>query len=396
MPYYYNNIRTVESLKNDMGMMRAQSAINNPKVEKLEKLVSQPKDLFEAVNLKINETNVPKFIVGQKYALKGTICDGFDMETKVYKLVKIVDDFLGTPINSIIVKQISGSNGRIFALSKNDCTYHDIEYENGLQLFPQNLPWIRVKDEVQFNKNNLGTTPLSDIDNTIRYITLKLNGFKDYSDGLILTPSGHLINEENFKKSLRVVAKEPIVYGNGHIIKENEKLYIEFSYPKNRLFNHGNFISSKDEIFVTINLVNKPFSLLETKEDKSYGVQQKYLEGINPNDLFIISWDEFGADTVEEYEAKKAEKERKEAEKIRKAEEAKKTLQLEKEEKVNKAVKRMVDYQWESPSFPIPPLINYIKVGDTIYEIENYINSLDNVFEKVNNDLNGIRRFLMQ
>jgi hypothetical protein len=135
---------------------------------------------------------------------------------------------------------------------------------------------------------------------------------------------------------------------------------------------------------------------LETKEDKSYGVQQKYLEGINPNDLFIISWDEFGADTVEEYEAKKAEKERKEAEKIRKAEEAKKTLQLEKEEKVNKAVKRMVDYQWESPSFPIPPPINYIKVGDTIYEIENYINSLDNVFEKVNNDLNGIRSFLMQ
>ena len=128
MPYYYNNIRTVESLKNDMGMMRAQSAINNSKVEKLEKLVSQPKDLFEAVNLKINETNVPKFIVGQKYALKGTICDGFDMETKVYKLVKIVDDFLGTPINSIIVKQISGSNGRIFALSKNDCTYHGIEY----------------------------------------------------------------------------------------------------------------------------------------------------------------------------------------------------------------------------------------------------------------------------
>ena len=91
--------------------------------EKVEKLFTQPKELFEAVDFnefdiaETSEPYTPKFIEGENYALQGVACDGFEMETKVYKLIKVVDDFYGTNINSVIVKQISGEQGIIFTLS---------------------------------------------------------------------------------------------------------------------------------------------------------------------------------------------------------------------------------------------------------------------------------------
>jgi hypothetical protein len=273
--------------------------------------------LFEAVDfsefdiVEASEPYTPKFIEGENYALQGVACDGFEMETKVYKLIKVVDDFYGTNINSVIVKQIAGEQGIIFTLSKNDCEYHGIEYEKGLQLFPKTLNWVRVKEKIPFDKNNLATTPVSDVDNTVRFILLRLDGFKDYLDGYILTPSGHLIGEKHFMDTLRITTKEPIVYGNGYVINDKTNLDIQLVYPKNLVFNHANFISSEDTIFVMIKLkrehvspVNSDFIAI----DGCFGVEPKYLDGLSPNDFFEISWDELGAYTVEEYEALKAEK----------------------------------------------------------------------------------------
>lgn len=267
-----------------------------------EKLFKQPNNLFEAVDFsdldldEVSEKQVPRFIEGENYALKGVACDGFEMKTKTYKLIKIVDDFYGTNINSLIVKQIDGEQGVIFTLSKNDCVWHNIEYENGLQLFPQSLNWVRVKEKIPFDKNNLATTPRSDFDNTIRFILLKLNGFKDYVDGLVLTPSGCLIPESQFFNSLRVTTREPIIYNNNLVILDKTNLNIKLVYPKNVLFNHGNFISSEDTIFILIDL--KKHGRLN---DGHFGVDPKYLDGFNPNDIFEISWNEDGALTTEEY-----------------------------------------------------------------------------------------------
>lgn len=369
--------------------------------EKIEKLFTQPKELFEAIDfseldvIDASEKHMPKFIEGENYALQGIACDGFEMETKVYKLIKVVDDFYGTNINSVIVKQIAGEQGIIFTLSKNDCEYHGIEYEKGLQLFPKTLNWIRVKEKIPFDKNNLATTPLSDIDNTIRYIVLKLNGFKDYSDGYVVTPSGHLITEKHFVDTLRVKTIEPIVYGNGYIAQDKTNLDIQLVYPKNLLFNHGNFISSEDTVYVMVKLKREYISPVKEgvyiSLDGYFGVEPKYLDGISPNDFFEISWDELGAYTVEEYEAIKAERARKEAERIKKAEEEHKRKIAEEEKRIRDmrkrtedAVNRMRGYRMKLPTFPKMPNIEF---NGSISSIDMIVNNLDTYFDSLGSSL---------
>ena len=368
--------------------------------EKIEKLFIQPKELFEAVDfseldvIDASEKHMPKFIEGENYALQGIACDGFEMETKVYKLIKVVDDFYGTNINSVIVKQIAGEQGIIFTLSKNDCEYHGIEYEKGLQLFPKTLNWVRVKEKTPFDKNNLATTPLSDIDNTIRFIVLKLNGFKDYSDGYVATPSGHLITEKHFADTLRVKTVEPIVYGNGYITQDKTNLDIQLVYPKNLLFNHGNFISSEDTVYVMVRLKREHVSPVKSDFiaiDGCFGVEPKYLDGISPNDFFEISWDELGAYTIEEYEAIKAERARKEAERIKKAEEERKRKIAEEEKRIREqrkrtedAVNRMRGYRMKLPTFPKMPNIEF---NGSISSIDMIVNNLDTYFDSLGSSL---------
>lgn len=368
--------------------------------EKIEKLFTQPKELFEAVDfsefdiVEVSEPHTPKFIEGENYALQGVACDGFEMETKVYKLIKVVDDFYGTNINSVIVKQIAGEQGIIFTLSKNDCEYHGIEYEKGLQLFPKTLNWVRVKEKVPFDKNNLATTPVSDVDNTVRFILLRLDGFKDYLDGYIFTPSGHLISEKHFMDTLRVTTKEPIVYGNGYVINDKTNLDIQLVYPKNLVFNHANFISSEDTIFVMIKLKREHVSLAQSDFvaiDGCFGVEPKYLDGVCPNEIFDISWDELGAYTVEEYETLKAERARREAARVKKAEEERKRKILEEEKRIKEqrkraenAVNRMRGYHMKPPTFPRIP---NIKFNGSIGSIDMITNSFDTYFDNLTNSL---------
>ena len=392
----YEDIITSRKYQN---AVRNQTAIAKAE-EKIEKLFTQPKELFEAVDfsefdiVEASEPNTPKFIEGENYALQGVACDGFEMETKIYKLIKVVDDFYGTNINSVIVKQIAGEQGIIFTLSKNDCEYHGIEYEKGLQLFPKTLNWVRVKDKIPFDKNNLATTPVSDVDNTVRFILLRLDGFKDYLDGYILTPSGHLIGEKHFMDTLRITTKEPIVYGNGYVINDKTNLDIQLVYPKNLVFNHANFISSEDTIFVMIKLKREYISLVNSEFisiDGCFGVEPKYLDGLCPNEFFEISWDELGAYTVEEYEALKAERARIEADRIKKAEEERKRKILEEEKRIKEqrkraenAVNRMRGYRMKLPTFPHMPNIEF---NGSIGSIDMIVNSLDTYFDNLTNSL---------
>lgn len=370
--------------------------------DNIEKLFYQPKELFEAVDFSsfgiMDELDpcTPKFIEGENYSLKGIACDGFEMESKVYKLIKVVDDFYGSPLNSVIVKQIAGENGRIFTLSKNDCAYHGIDYENGLQLFPKSLPWTRVKETTPFDSHNLATTPLSDVDNTIRYIVLKLDGFKDYLDGHILTPSGHLITEKHFEKTLRVKSIEPIVYGNGFVINGDTNLDIEFIYPKNILFNHANFISSEDTIFLMVKLKRKGDT--DTSIDGFFGVEPQYFDGINPNDFFTISWDELGALTIKEYEDLKEKIAKKEAERIKKIEEERKRQIEEKERRIKEkrarieqAVNRMRGYDMKLPTFPQIPKV---KFNGSIASASMVSDSFDEYFKSLSKSLSIINEDL--
>ena len=373
--------------------------------QKVENRFSLPKELFEMVDFTkmgvISEPKkfVPKFVKGEKYALSGVSCEGFEMPEKVYELVGVHDEYDGININSVIVKQISGDQDKIFTLSKNDCACMGIEYENGLQLFPKYLNWRRVKDIVPFNSSNLGTTPLSDIDNTIRYALVKINGFKDYIDGYVLTPSGKLIKEEQFEKSLRITCNEPFVYGNGVVTKENTALDIEIVYPEGLLYKYGNFISDNDTIYVLIKLAKK-VNLNDTIDGLT-GVERVYLDGFNPNDHFDISWDELGAYTIEEYEAEKARREKARQERLAK-EEAEKKKRIAEEERrikaqrarVEDAITRMKNYNWDMPKFPKMPDFNMENGLSSLNlymdGLDLYFDSLDKSLSKMSTDLSNM------
>ena len=380
--------------------------------KKIEKLFTLPGEMFSAVDFTstglITEAvgKLPTFIVGEKYALKGVSCDGFEMKEKVYELIGLIDTYGGVPVESVIVKQISGEVGNIYALSKNDCDKLGVEFQQGLQLFPKFLPWVRVIEDVEFDPHNLATTPKSAIDNTVRYVLLKLNGFKDYLDGYVITPSGKLIKEEQFESSIRVYAKEPVVYGNGYIKRENNPLFINVVKPKTSIFNHGNFISSDDEVFILITLRKEILSPSQESFDGYFGVDPVYLDGINPNDYFMVMWDELGAKTIEEYKEEKARIEREHAEAVRKEEErikreAEKKRKAEEEERTRteEAVKRMKSMEVRVPSFPNMPKFNSnieALAGLDLYidSLDGFFKSLDREFSKVNFDLSGMSDIL--
>lgn len=382
----------------------------------VENLFYQPKEMFEAVDFSdmgiVNEPEnfVPKFVKGEKYALSGVSCEGFEMPEKVYELIGVHDEYDGININSVIVKQVGGYQDRIFTLSKHDCECMGIEYENGLQLFPKHLSWRRVKEEIPFDKNNLGTTPVSDIDNTVRYIVLKLNGFKDYSDGYVVTPSGKLIKEERFMKSLRVTSDEPIVYEqpsgqskNGLMVPANTRLDVQIAYPSGLNYNHGNFISEDDTVYILIKLVkevNDPTAI-----DGKSGVERPYLDGFNPNDHFKVAWDELGAYTIEEYEAEKARKEKARKERIER-EERERQKRIAEEEKrvrekrklVEQAVDKMKDYKIKTPSFPKMPDIRMDSGLSSLNlymdSIDVYFDTLDSSLRTLSKDLSGISKII--
>ena len=370
------------------------------RTQRVEKLFSQPKELFEVVDFTsmgvIEEPIhlIPKFVEGEKYALKGIACDGFDMAEKIYELIGVVNDFDGVKIDSVIVKQIGGDKGLIFTLSKNDCAHLGIEYQKGLQLFPKNLSWRRIKDVVPFDKHNLATTPVSDIDNTIRYILIKLNGFEDYHDGYVLTPSGNLIKEKQFKKSVRVQTIEPIVYGNGYIVQDKTNLNVEIVYPKTMTFNHGNFISSENSVFLLIKLNKELDGLAETSVDGLFGVEPKYFDGVDPNEYFTISWDELGSFTVEEYEAEKKRRAEEAAERARKEEEERKKRIAEEERRIREnrkrtenAINRMKGYRIKMPSVPNIPSL---KIDGSVASVDMLTDSLNCYFKGLDSSINTL------
>lgn len=299
------------------------------------KLFELEPSMFEAVDFRelhgvVNEQidNKNKFMKGGKYALRNI----FGEITDLYELVGVVDKLNGINVNYVIMKSLD-ENDKGFTLSEHDCQQIGIEYQEGLSPFPKTMNWDRVIEQVDFDKNDLSTTPRSIIDETIRYVAFVLHGFEDYSDGYILSPSGKLVKEESFLKSFRVINNEPIVYNKDSHLKEGNELKREIVKPTNFIFNHGNFISDRNEIYVVVELKQFKYNS-NTNSGGFYGVNPIYVKGMNPNDMFSISWDEFGCLTVEEYEKLKAERKKAEEERIAKAEAERKRIELERVKRV--------------------------------------------------------------
>jgi hypothetical protein len=190
-----------------------------------------------------------------------------------------------------------------------------------------------------------------------------------------------------------VESNEPIVYGNGYIIQDHTPLDAHIVHPSECTFNHGNFISSDDEVFIHINL--KKHDQSYSSFDKCFGVEPKYFDGVNPNEFFTVTWDELGGMTVEEYEELKKKRAKEEEERAKREEEERKR-QIEEAEKAiaeqrrleTLAVERMKKFRIKEPKpIPVPSFNMSI---DPIVGIDKYIDDLDDYFNAINDNLISI------
>lgn len=179
-------------------------------------------DKFKFIPDKKERTNF--FERNKTYLLTGLDCDGFSMPAKRYKYVGSINEVDGIRLNSVIMKQIGGEPTTIFSLTKSDCKSFGIEFESGLQLFPNNLNWVREnvteeKKEISFDSSNLSTYPVDFNDKTIHFMIIKLSGFSyDERFHRIIAPNGCSIHESTFSRSLSVRTLQSI--GVAHNMNE--------------------------------------------------------------------------------------------------------------------------------------------------------------------------------
>ena len=243
-----------------------------------------------------DKQRITDFIIGDEYILEGMACRGFKPRRSVYKIVGLADSVHGVPINGIIAKHVSGDVGKQYTLGPDDCALYDVEYEEGLVLFPKQMNWSKDIKPRKFDPYNLATTPMCPTNGRIFDFLLKIGPFKDLSHGNVVTPSGKANHENVVEASVMVKTKMPIVLSDTSVIAEGTRLECEIVRPtkiKGLIFKYGNFIGSDNSMYLHVNISKYIHS-------PQAGILPEYIEGIRPSDMFDVIWDETNAMTEEE------------------------------------------------------------------------------------------------
>lgn len=345
---------------------------------------------LNALGLFYNKNNL-KFHNGERYSLKPKECDGFKMDDHVYEVYGTIDKFDDDEmnINSVIVKEITESNGTLYTLSRNDCEWLGIEFSSGLQLLPKSLDWKYV--DVDFDENDLSTTQSLEGDGKIHYVLLKINGFKSYPNSNVLTPNGKVIDENRLESSLIIRNNLPLISSNKKIEDSNSAQLRKIVRVCENKYTNSNILTDDNELYVLVRM-----SKYSYKDSDGYGIDRDYLKNISPKDFFSIEWDEFGAMTLDEYNKKiefeKLERERRiaiEEEKIRKKREKEELLRKEamkaKEEFMKKKKKNLNDYlsSISASISSISPNRIYCDINSDILGVNSRISDLDNISDNI-------------
>ena len=328
---------------------------------------------------------------GERYSLKPRECDGFKMDEHVYEVYGTIDNFDDDEmnINSVIVKEVTESNGTLYTLSRNDCEWLGIEFSSGLQLLPKSLDWKYV--DVDFDENDLSTTQSLEGDGKIHYVLLKINGFKLYPNSNVLTPNGRIIDEKRLENSLLIKNNIPLISSSKKIENSDSTLLRKIVRVDNNKYRNSNILTDDNELYVLVRL-SKP----KYNETIGYGIDRDYLKNVSPKDFFSIEWDEFGAMTLDEYnkkiESERIERERRiaiEEEKIRKKREKEELLRKEaikaKEEIMKKKRKQLYDYisSISSSISSISPNRIYCEMNSDILGVNSRISDLDKISDNI-------------
>lgn len=358
--------------------------------------LSQDKfEMIDFTNLDVVQedvTTVPRFVKGDIYKLGSIACDGFEIAPDFYKLIGVVNEYHDTVIDSVIVKKLHDvDDDRIYTLSKNDCNCLNIDYEKGLQLFPKKMNWVRHKEQVDFNSNDLSTVPLSDIDHTVRKVLLKINGFSNYDSKYVVTPNNDLILSSELNDAFVVENSIPLSFTDTFsLIKQ--KLFSKVVYPKGIRFPYNNCISYDNSIYLLVSFTTAAISSFDGK----CGVPKKYLENISPYDMFSISWYNENPLSIEKYEKQK-EQEKLTLEKKKQEEQERKILaekkqreRLKKEREKRKLIFDALQNDVWSISIDTTQWDNAKHIDEIDKEINEYVKNIDNAIDTVTKTVDEI------
>lgn len=111
--------------------------------------LSKTKPYVDYVRREAKKKVGKKFIVGEKYYIKNK--NGNKVTYKIYELKKYIYSIGEISVCCLIMKQIGGEPVTTkFTLNKFDCIKYHIKYEDGLEVFPMNLNFIKISENTNF------------------------------------------------------------------------------------------------------------------------------------------------------------------------------------------------------------------------------------------------------
>lgn len=273
-------------------------------------------------NNMVKKERKERFTIGKRYSLRGMECDDFEMPTKEYELVGLVSSVNDINLDSVIMKQVSGNVGTIFSLTKNDCRLLNIDFQQGLQLFPKNLDWKEIKTETEekpkeiehkeektlFDENNMSTYPVNYEDRTIRHIMVEISGCNYIPCGdFIIMPDGNRIRKSELINKLTVTTIRPL-YGNGNsssMFKLNENIRYRIMTSEISNCTTNNIVDSNGNIYIELCLTKQQIFPTRKTIDGYVGVHPNVFDNQPFEEIFEISYKYWDSTVVNENKVKK-------------------------------------------------------------------------------------------
>lgn len=272
------------------------------------------------MELNENEVNFIRDIKDEKYDYNIKVGDivveekpNIEDETfakRFYKILGIVENVNEIVINSFLVKEVykdnrgewvetdeTTSNNTIFSLSRSDCKFLNIPYQEGIEVypFPNNYDYFH-KVEENFNdtvflfenySNNLSRYPTSVKDNSIRRIAIQISGFRQYENYIIFNDQRFHIDD--LIKKLSITTRDRFTSQDGMSGSINE--FCNITYHLISRDYKDNIVDSNGNIYLELSFCFKS----KNTSDGIIGISPNILEDKTINDIITVQL--FGIDT---------------------------------------------------------------------------------------------------
>lgn len=270
--------------------MTSQSA---PKAKEESKKLPIAKEKPKKDVININEKCVPwftskmtfnvdedknKFIVGHHYMLTN---NEFSVDA-VLELKHIVNN---EDLDDILVmKQVGGSEMRVYSITPQDCAYLNIPFENGLMVFSKDSNNFSDLNNVnkEFNPNDLSTYPKDYDDLTIHEMWVACDSFFDKGNSKYMFVDGTEFSNKDFP-SILLTLKENVESVNGSL-----PLFKGYKYVTKPVFY---FDEKTRKTLLTF--------MIKFSESNHIGINPNALEGKKLDDLFNIDLLLIGKDIID-------------------------------------------------------------------------------------------------